>query len=91
MASIKIVFTSEPFDKIERRLVRLPLIDQICFVNAGIFYRYAVIFVKMLINGVAPIRIRFVDLGSFHRILRLAPMATHPLSLKDRLPGQVRQ
>jgi len=40
--SIKIVFVSEPFDEIKRVFVHLPVIDQVRFVNAGIFDRYAV-------------------------------------------------
>jgi hypothetical protein len=76
---IKVVFVSEPFDKFNGRFVRLPVISQIFFVDASIGYRYAVNLMKAIIDGIAPIAIRLVYRGNFHRVFRLEPPYANPV------------
>jgi len=54
---IKIVLVSKPLDEFEWRFVRPPVIGQILFVEARIYYRYAINLIQAPINRFAPIAI----------------------------------
>jgi hypothetical protein len=54
---IKVVPVSKPLDEFEWRFVRPPVIGQILFVEARIYYRYAINLIQAPINRFAPIAI----------------------------------
>jgi hypothetical protein len=81
---IEVVFVSKPFDEIGWRFFRLPVIDQIIFVEARILYRDAVNLMQ------SPNRLRRA-IRDMSCLLWKLPSGSPRTSRKDRLPGQARQ